>query len=168
MRNIRSYSMETYNTQLNYTNMSTDLRYSIIKTETQYNEYCEMHEKLVFDDFESNKDEIELLSLLIEKWDDEHYERRNSNPIEILKSLMEDHQLKAKDVAKILSLSKGTVSKILNYQTGLSKETIRRLSTHFKMNQEAFNRPYKLKIPTSQRVSNAAYMNTRKKIKQTA
>jgi len=114
--------------------MSTDLKYSIIKTEAQYNEYCDMHEKLVFSDNASDQDEIELLSLLIEKWDDEHYTRENSKPIEILKSLMKDHQLKAKDLSKILSLSKGTVSKILNYQTGLSKETIRRLSKHFKMN----------------------------------
>ena len=86
----------------------------------QYNEYCDIHEKLVFDDFESNEDEIELLSLLIEKWDEEHYDRQNSNPIEILKSLLEDHQLKAKD----------------------------------------------LKISTNQKVNNAAFMNTKKMIKQ--
>lgn len=148
--------------------MSTKLKYSIIKTEDQYNEYCDIHEKLVFEENESNEDEIELLSLLIEKYDDEHYVIPNSDPIEILKSLMKEHQLKAKDLSEILSLSKGTVSKILNYQTGLSKETIRSLSTHFKLNQEAFNRPYKLKIPTNNKVTNAAYMNTRKKIKHLA
>ena len=168
MQNTRNYSMEIYNTQIKHTNMSTELKYSIIKTEDQYNEYCEIHEKLVFDDYDSNEDEIELLTLLIEKWDDEHYDVPSSDPIEILKYLMEDHKLKAKDLAEILSLSKGTVSKILNYQTGLSKETIRRLSTYFKLNQEAFNRPYKLKVPTNKRITNAAYMNTRKKIKQPA
>ncbi len=148
--------------------MSTELKYSIIKTEDQYDEYCKIHEELVFDDNDSKDDEIELLTLLIEKWDDEHYDIPNSDPIKILRSLMKDHQLKAKDLAQILSLSKGTISKILNYQTGLSKETIRRLSTYFKLNQEAFNRPYKLKVPTNKRITNAAYMNTRKKIKQTA
>ncbi len=50
---------------------------------------------------------------------------------------------------EILGLSKGTVSKILNYQKGFSKETIRKLATHFKLYQEAFNRPYPLvnKVP---------------------
>jgi HTH-type transcriptional regulator/antitoxin HigA len=148
--------------------MSTTLKYNIIKTEDQYYKYCNIHEKLVFEENDANEDEIELLTLLIEKYDDDHYQTTILDPIEILRSLMKDHKLKAKDLTEILSLSKGTVSKILNYQTGLSKETIRRLSTHFKMNQEAFNRPYKLKISTNQRVSNAAYMNTRKKIKQTA
>lgn len=37
------------------------------------------------------------------------------------------------------------VSEMLNYKKGLSKETIRILSDRFKLNQEAFNRPYELK-----------------------
>lgn len=148
--------------------MSSNMKYSIIKTEEQYFEYCNIHEKLVFENKASHEDEIELLTLLIEKWDDEHYKTPNSDPITLLKSLMEDHQLKSKDLVKILSLSKGTVSKILNYQAGLSKDTIRRLSTYFKLNQEAFNRPYKLKISKDKKITNAAYMNTKKQIKEIA
>ena len=34
---------------------------------------------------------------------------------------------------------------MLNYKKGLSKDTIRILSQKFKMSQEVFNRPYKLK-----------------------
>ncbi|WP_235295438.1 helix-turn-helix domain-containing protein [Portibacter lacus] len=148
--------------------MSTELKYSIIKTEDQYYKYCDVLEELVFNENVSNEDEIELLTLLIEKWDKENYEAPTSDPIQILKSLMKDHQLKAKDLAEILKLSKGTVSKILNYQTGLSKGTIRILSNYFKLRQEAFNRPYKLKVPTNKEITNAAYKNTKKKIKQTA
>lgn len=37
------------------------------------------------------------------------------------------------------------MSDILNYKKGLSKEVIRKLATHFKVRQEAFDRPYKLK-----------------------
>ena len=81
---------------------------------------------------------------------------------------MEDHSLKAKDLASILNLTKGTVSKILNYQTGLSKDTIRKLSDRFKLNQEAFNRPYKLKNPINRKYKNAALMNTQKKIEVVA
>ncbi len=39
----------------------------------------------------------------------------HSDPIELLKILMEEHNLKAKDLLQILDLSKGTVSKIHNY-----------------------------------------------------
>jgi HTH-type transcriptional regulator/antitoxin HigA len=120
------------------------LKYTVIKSDDQYFRYCKILEELVFQDDDNLEDEIELLELLIHKWDEEHNNFEEVNPIELLESLMEDHEMKAKDLAEILGLSKGTVSKILNYQKGLSKESIRKLSMRFKMRQEAFNRPYPL------------------------
>lgn len=123
------------------------LPYTVIKTDAQYNKYCDMLESLI----ESNKktkaiqDEIELLYLLIEKYDAEHNRFGDADPIELLKYLMSDHQMKAVDLAALLNVSEGLVSDILNYKKGLSKDTIRILSQKFKMSQEAFNRPYKLK-----------------------
>lgn len=43
---------------------------------------------------------------------------------------------------KILGVSKGLVSDILKYKKGLSKETVRKLAAHFKMDQAALNRQY--------------------------
>lgn len=145
--------------------MGKELKYKIIKTERQYDKYCNTLEELVFKNRKKDEDEIELLTLLIEKYDEDNFPSPELDPIQMLKSLMLDHNLKAKDLTEILSLSKGTVSKILNYQTGLSKETIRRLSDKFKLNQEAFNRPYRLKDPINKKYKNAALMNTQKKIK---
>jgi len=144
--------------------MDKVMKYKIIKTERQYDKYCKILEDLVFKNRKKDKDEVELLTLLIEKYDDENYPTPELDPIEILKSLMDEHKMKAKDLVEILNLSKGTVSKILNYQTGLSKETIRKLSERFKLNQEAFNRPYRLKDPINRKYKNAALMNTQKKI----
>ncbi len=121
------------------------LKYTIIKNKKQYNKYCNILENLLLQKKNSLNDEIELLTLLIEKWDNEHNSFNDFVPIELLKSLMEANNLKSKDLAEILELSKGTVSKILNYQKGLSKETIRKLAKYFNLSQEAFNRPYKLK-----------------------
>lgn len=120
------------------------LKYTVIKNVVQYNKYCDILEELILSDDRTSQDEIELLTLLIEKWDIEHATINDSDPIVILKSLMEEHNLKAKDLVEILELSKGTISKILNYHKGLSKDTVRRLSDYFKLSQEAFNRPYKL------------------------
>ncbi len=120
------------------------LKYTIIKTKKQYNNYCNILESLVIRNNKVDKDEIELLNLLIEKWDSDSNTLSNLSPVELLKALMEANSLKSKDIVEILTLSKGTVSKILNYQKGLSKETIRKLSNYFKVSQEAFNRPYKL------------------------
>jgi HTH-type transcriptional regulator/antitoxin HigA len=54
-------------------------------------------------------------------------------------------ELKAKDLADWLGMSKGYVSDILHYKKGLSKEVIRKLAERFKIRQDAFNRPYNLK-----------------------
>ena len=122
------------------------LKYTVIKSESQYNTYCKALEDLLESNENSNDsgDEIELLTLLIEKWDAEHSILTEANPIELLHSLMHDHNLKAKDLVAILGVSKGLVSDILNYKKGLSKEIIRILAGYFKVSQEAFNRPYKL------------------------
>lgn len=105
-----------------------------------------MLEELVTADFKSKemKDEIELLTLLIEKWYEENNSFDDVDPITLLHLLMEERGLKAKDLVEILGVSKGLVSDVLNYKKGLSKDIIRNLSEYFKVSQEAFNRPYEL------------------------
>ncbi len=141
------------------------LQYKVIKTNAQYNKYCDAIEALV-DSGKKTKavqDEIELLTLLIEKYDADHNTFDDADPIELLKSLMKDHKMKAVDLANLLDVSEGLVSDILNYKKGLSKETIRILSERFKLSQEAFNRPYDLHVPVRPRFKNAKMMNNKKK-----
>ncbi len=142
------------------------LKYPVIKSETQYKMYCISLEHLLEGDNGSKdaEEEIELLTLLIEKWDTDHSTLNVVDPIQLLHSLMQGQNLKAKDLVVILGVSKGLVSDILNYKKGLSKEIIRILSAHFKVSQEAFNRPYKLKNPVSSHLRDASVMNTTKKI----
>lgn len=140
------------------------LKYSIIKNETQYNDYCNVLEELLAQDKKELTDEIELLTLLIEKWDAEHNSFDELDPVELIKGLMEENNLKTNDLIEILGLTKGTVSKILNYHKGLSKETIRKLSDYFKVSQEAFNQPYKLVNEVNKHFRNASLMNTKKEL----
>ena len=124
------------------------LKYKIIKSKTQYRKYCNVLEGLVDSNSKSpaSSDEIDLLTLLIQKWDDEHSTLTESDPIQLLRAFMKDHQIKSSDLVRMLKVSKGYVSDILNYKKGLSKGIIREISTFFKVSQEAFNRPYKLKL----------------------
>jgi HTH-type transcriptional regulator / antitoxin HigA len=142
------------------------LKYKVIKSKTQYKEYCNILEELVLSSSKSKtiKEEIDLLTLLIEKWDEEHNTFEELDPIELLHSLMNDHNMKAKDLVELLDVSKGYVSDILNYKKGLSKEVIRKLAGHFKVSQEAFNRPYKLVVPENSHFRNASVMNTKKRL----
>ncbi len=77
---------------------------------------------------------------------------------------MKDHKMKAVDLANLLDVSEGLVSDMLNYKKGLSKDTIRLLSERFTLNQEAFNRPYELRVPVSPKFKDAKLMKTRKKL----
>ncbi len=123
------------------------LKYKVISSKTQYKEYCNLLENLVFATSKSKNlnDEIALLTLLIEKWDAEHNSFKELDPVKLLQSFMESHQLKAKDLVELLAISKSHVSEILNYRKGFSKVVIRKLASYFKVSQEAFNRPYVLK-----------------------
>lgn len=141
------------------------LKYKVINTKSQYKQYCKELESLL--EKGNNKivqDEIDLLTLLIEKWDSEHNTFEEIDPICLLTSLMAEHNMKPKDLVDLLNVSKGYVSEILHYKKGLSKEVIRKLSDYFKVSQEAFNRPYKLKVAENSRFKNASVMNTRKKL----
>lgn len=130
------------------------LKYTVIKTKNQYIEYCNKLEELLCSAEPQlvYSDEIELIELLIDKWDLENNSFTELDPIQFLKSLMIQNKIRAKDLTVILGLSKGTISKILNSQKGLSKETIRKLSDYFKVSHEAFNRPYKLSSNDSKKI----------------
>ncbi|MBV4357920.1 helix-turn-helix domain-containing protein [Pinibacter aurantiacus] len=133
------------------------LLYKVIKTDTQYNKYCGILETLMDSGKKSKavQDEIELLTLLIEKYDEEHNTFDDLDPIELLKSLMKGHKMKAIGLAELLNVSEGLVSDMLNYKKGLSKDTVRVLSQKFKLKQEAFNRPYELRGATTTKASNS-------------
>lgn len=137
--------------------MST-LTYRVITSKAQYKEYCNLLEELVFSGRKdkNTKDEISLLTVLIEKWDAENLASTDMDPIELLRSFLRDRQLKARDMVEVLGVSKGYVSDILNYKKGLSKEVIRKLAAYFKVSQDAFNRPYELATTPTQPKRTAA------------
>lgn len=118
------------------------LKYKVIKSKSQYKEYSKILEELVSADFKSKerKDEIELLTLLIEKWDEDNNSFDDVDPITLLHWLMKERNIKPKDLVEILGVSKGLISDILNYKKGLSKDIIRKLADYFCISQEAFNR----------------------------
>jgi len=139
------------------------MKYTIIKDDIQYDAYCKALEVLL-DKAPTNTEEVELLTLLITHYDRENNSFTEMDPVELLKSLMKDHGLKAKDLVSYLGISKGYVSDILHYKKGLSKDVIRKLSDRFKISQEAFNRPYKLHVPENRHFKNASVMNAPKDI----
>jgi len=125
------------------------LKYTVIKNEEQYNLYCDMLIAILetVEQTPAMQDEIDLLTLVLEKYDNDRNLCTYRDPVQLLQSFMTDHKLSATGLASLLQVSKGYVSDILNYKKGLSKDLIRKLADHFKVRQDAFNRHYELKLP---------------------
>lgn len=122
------------------------LKYTVIKSEKQYYKYCKILEDLVFSESEET-DEIELLEALIFLYDQENkslLDEVGLDPIQLLKAIQKEHRLTGRDLAKILDVSEGLVSDILNYKKTISKANAKTLATHFKLQVDAFLKPYEL------------------------
>jgi HTH-type transcriptional regulator / antitoxin HigA len=85
------------------------------------------------------EDYLESLSTLIEKYEEEHHaiDTSDLDPIDTLKSLMEERGMNASDLGRVLG-NRTLGSLILNRRRQLSKAHILVLSKHFKVGPAAF------------------------------
>jgi len=79
----------------------------------------------------------ELLTLLVEDYEEKHFPIRSASPVDVLTELMTANSLKQKDLAPVLG-SESIVSEILSGKRELNKRHIERLSKKFKVSPELF------------------------------
>ena len=98
-----------------------------IKTETDYNQALERLE-IIFDAKNGTPegDELEVLGILIDQYENEHFPIGLPDPIEAIKFRMEQMGYNQNDLANIVGL-KSRASEILNRKRKLSLEMIRKL-----------------------------------------
>ncbi len=99
----------------------------VIKTETEHRAALERIESLMDAPSGSpDMDELELWSILVERYEEENHPIEKPDPIEAIKFRMEQEGLRPVDLQKFLR-SKSRVSEVLNYKRPLSLTMIRRL-----------------------------------------
>lgn len=113
-----------------------------IKTEQDYQEALNRLE-LIFDAKLGTEegDELEVLSILIAAYEDEHFPIDLPDPIEAIKFRMEQLGLKQKDLAEIVGF-KSRVSEILNKKRKLSLDMIRKLNLRLRIPTEVLIQEY--------------------------
>jgi len=79
----------------------------------------------------------ELLTLLIEDFEDKHYALKASNPVDVLAELMSANNLKQKDLLDGFG-TPSIVSEVLHGKRQLTTEHLRRLSRRFHVSPEVF------------------------------
>jgi HTH-type transcriptional regulator / antitoxin HigA len=83
------------------------------------------------------KNFMELLTLLVEAYEEKHYPIRSASPVEVLTELMTANNLRQKDLAPLLG-SESVVSEVLSGKRELNKHHIQKLSKRFKVSPELF------------------------------
>ncbi len=87
-------------------------------------------------------DELEILGILIEKYEDEHFPIGYPDPIEAIKFRMEQMGYNQSDLAKVVGL-KSRASEILNKKRKLTLEMIRLIHHTLKIPTEVLIQAYK-------------------------
>ena len=83
------------------------------------------------------KNFMELLTLLVEAYEEKQYPIRSASPVEVLTELMTANNLRQKDLAPMLG-SESVVSEVLSGKRELNKRHIEKLSKRFKVSPELF------------------------------
>lgn len=111
------------------------MKTKILKTEQEYNEACERIYMLInskenaIEPDSPEGEEIELLSLLVEKYEQEYYPIEAPDPIEAIKFRMEQMNLKQADIAPLFG-GKTRVSEVLRGKRPLTLKMITLLNRY--------------------------------------
>lgn len=118
------------------------MKIKAIKTEQDYNQSLKRLEQIFHADIDTPEgDEAEVLSILIEKYEDEHFPIGMPDPIEAIKFRMEQMGMKQKDLAEAVGFT-SRVSEILNGKRKLTLNMIRRLSATLHIPTEVLIQEY--------------------------
>ena len=115
-----------------------------IKTETDYKNALKRLE-VIFDAKPGTKesDELEILGLLVDDYENKHHPIEAPDPIEAIKIRMEEMQLKQVDLIADIG-GKSRVSEILNRKRRLTIEMIRNLATRLNLSVNLLIKEYAL------------------------
>lgn len=85
----------------------------------------------------AEKELAELLTLLIEDFEEKRYRLPRARPVDVVRFLMEQHNLLQKDLVDVFG-TRSIVSEVLSGKRELNKEHIARLSARFHVSPEVF------------------------------
>ena len=114
----------------------------VIKTESDYEQALKRLEEIFHAPVNSSEgDEAEILSILIEKYEDEYYRIDAPDPIEAIKFRMEQMGMNKRDLADVIGY-KSRVSEIFSRKRKLTLTMIRNLHEKLKIPYESLIADY--------------------------
>ena len=80
---------------------------------------------------------LELLTVLVERYDQEHYQIPDAPPHDVIQMLMDERGLRHRDLMPVLG-SRGVTSEVINGKRKPSKAQVKSLAEFFKLPPEVF------------------------------
>ncbi len=115
-----------------------------IKTEADYNEALKRLEVIFDAELDTpESDELEILGLMVDDYENKHYPIDAPDPIEAIKIRMEELGLKQVDLINEIG-GKSRVSEILNRKRRLTVDMIRRLANKLNLSASLLIKDYNL------------------------
>ena len=107
--------------------------------DNQYNRLTAAMNKLALKPRLSQEEDrlLDLLSALVEAYDQKHYAIPQATPAMVIRMLMQDRNLKNKDLEAVLG-SSGVTSEVINGKRSPSKMQIKALAKFFQVSPELF------------------------------
>ena len=114
------------------------MNWTILKTEGDYDKATERLMEIFHTESNTKEyDELSLLILLVQDYDNRHYTLPQIDVLDIIKEKMQERGLKNKDLEPIIG-SKGYVSSILSGKKELTLKIATRLRDYFDLPAELF------------------------------
>jgi len=120
-----------------YTNLLVKYQPKVIKTEVENERAISLAEELDCRSHRTPEEEslLELLLLLIEKFEEEHYPIPQSSGRSILLHLIEENDLNSDDLAGILG-NRINVTDIIHGKQSMSQSQVRKLANYFNIDEK--------------------------------
>ena len=124
---------------IDYGALLADKKPEVVHTESQNDAYIKILEELAGKENLTPGEEklAELLALLIEDFETQHYEFGDAGPLDVIRHLMEENGLRNKDLVDVFG-TPSIVSDVLNGKRNLTKAHIERLSVRFGVSPAVF------------------------------
>jgi HTH-type transcriptional regulator/antitoxin HigA len=131
--------MEEMNAVAAYGALLSEIKPEVIRTQRQNQAYVALLERLASKPQvdAAERKLIELLTVLIENYEAKEFPVTEASPVEVLRHLMQEHNLRQKDLVDVFG-AESIVSEVLRGKRELAKEHIRRLSARFHVSPAVF------------------------------
>lgn len=124
---------------LEYGALLSEARPEVITNDEQNAAYIERLEHLTSkrNPTDAEKKLIGLLTVLVDKYESKSYPVPEAGPLDIIRHLMEENNLRQKDLVDVFG-TESIVSDVLNGKRDLTKDHIAKLSLRFKVPADVF------------------------------